>query len=81
MQENYYVPLKFDLGLGNATTISTPTGEDDTGYIASVLDASATFEPGVSALNVGFVKPDGARFSIDGKPWYCAGTNAYYARK
>ena len=29
--------------------------------------------------NVGIVRPDGINFSLDGKSWFCAGTNAVYA--
>jgi hypothetical protein len=33
---------------------------------------------GSSGKNVGFVKASGTRFTLDGKPYFCAGTNAYY---
>jgi hypothetical protein len=40
-------------------------------------DTSA--EPGVSFQNKGFVKTSGTRFTLNGKPYYCVGTNAFYA--
>lgn len=36
-------------------------------------------KPGAVYQNIGFVKPDGNRFSVNGKPFSCAGTNAFYA--
>lgn len=76
--ERRLIKLKFDLGLGDEETIST-SDEVETLTVDTSLDIPQIFEPGASALNVGFVKPNGTRLAIDGKPFYCAGTNAYYA--
>lgn len=38
-----------------------------------------TPEKGVSFQNEGFVKASGTQFELNGKPYYCAGTNAFYA--
>jgi hypothetical protein len=74
-----YIPLKFDLGIGNAVKISTVEG-NNTDYIAQTLDVQeGQFSPGISAENKGFVQTKGSQFTLNGEPWYCAGTNAYYA--
>lgn len=36
-------------------------------------------KPGAVYENIGFVKGDGNQFSVNGKPYYCSGTNAFYA--
>lgn len=36
-------------------------------------------EKGVSFENKGFVKASGTQFELNGQPYYCAGTNAFYA--
>jgi hypothetical protein len=74
-----YIPLKFDLGIGNAARISTVEG-NNTDFIAQTLDVQQRqFSPGISAENKGFVQTRGSQFVTNGNPWYCAGTNAYYA--
>lgn len=35
--------------------------------------------PGAVYENIGFVRGDGIKFSVNGKPYYCSGTNAFYA--
>jgi hypothetical protein len=73
-----YVPLKFDLGIGNAAKISTVEG-NNSAVTVSDIGTQGVFTAGVSAKNVGFVKASGTQFVVDGKQYYCAGTNAYYA--
>jgi hypothetical protein len=72
-----YVPLKFDVGTGGAK-ISTVEGENNA-VTVSDIGTQGPFSEGVSAKNVGFVKASGTQFYVDGKPYFCAGTNAYYA--
>ncbi len=50
----------------------------------AVVDASVVhLMQGTSAetagANTGFLKASGTQFVVNGKPFYCAGTNAYYA--
>lgn len=73
-----YVPLKFDLGIGDAAKISTLEGENSAVMVSEIGTQGEYFE-GVSAQNIGFVKASGTQFVLDGKPYWCAGTNAYYA--
>lgn len=74
-----YIPLKFDLGIGNATQISTVEG-NSTNLISQTLRINPSqVSPGISSLNQGFVDTQGSQFILNGNPWYCAGTNAYYA--
>lgn len=74
-----YIPLKFDLGIGNAAQISTVEG-NTTDLVAQTLSIDQSqFSPGISAENKGFVQTRGSQFVLNGNPWYCAGTNAYYA--
>lgn len=75
---NQYIPLKFDLGIGNAAQIATVEGTN-TSIITQTLEVEGQFSPGQSAKNKGYVKAQGTQFSLNGQPWYCAGTNAYYA--
>lgn len=35
--------------------------------------------PGAVYENVGFVKGDGNKFTVNGRPYHCSGTNAFYA--
>ena len=35
--------------------------------------------PGSVYNNIGFVKASGTRFTVNGQPYYCSGTNAFYA--
>jgi len=77
-QSGRYIPLKFDLGIGDAATISTVEGEISAARVNLIGTQEDYFE-GVSAQNFGFVKASGTQFVLDGKPYYCAGTNAYYA--
>ena len=71
------VPARFDVGLApNAAGISTLQGQE-TLLVQSYL--VQTTQPGVSGLNQGFVKPSGTKFVVNGQPYYCSGTNAYYA--
>lgn len=77
-QSARYVPLKFDLGIGDAAEISTVEGEISAANVDLIGTEEVYFE-GVSAQNIGFVKARGRQFVLDGKPYYCAGTNAYYA--
>lgn len=74
-QSAEYIPLRYDLDLGGTVQIATVEGAT-----AQVLDIDRSqFSPGKSAKNVGFVRPSGTHFELNGSPWYCAGTNAYYA--
>ncbi len=73
-----YVPLKYDLGIGEAAKISTVEGEESAA-MANAIGNEGVFAPGVSAKNVGFVTASGTQFYLNGKPYFCAGTNAYYA--
>jgi hypothetical protein len=77
-QSGLYVPLKFDLGIGDAAQISTVEGENSAAMVSMIGNQGEYFE-GVSAQNIGFVKASGTQFVLDGKPYFCAGTNAYYA--
>jgi hypothetical protein len=70
-----YVPLRYELDLGGGVQIATVEGATAQ---ALAIDRSQ-FSPGKSAKNVGYVQPSGTRFQLNGSPWYCAGTNAYYA--
>ena len=77
--DEIYIPLKFDLGIGNATQISTVEG-NSTNLISQTLTINQSqFSPGISAVNQGFVDTQGSQFILNGQPWYCGGTNAYYA--
>jgi hypothetical protein len=71
-----YNPLKFDLGIGNSSLISTVEG-NTTNLISETLE-NAQLAARIAA-NEGFVQTRGSQFVINGNPWYCAGTNAYYA--
>jgi hypothetical protein len=74
-----YIDLRFNLELpAGQTTISTQQGTT-TASLASVLDVQGKFIAGESALNTGFVEARGTQFYLNGAPFYCAGTNAYYA--
>jgi len=74
-----YIPLKFDLSIGDAAQISTVEG-NMTGFVAQTLAVEdSEFAPGISMANEGFVEARGSQFILNGNPWYCAGTNAYYA--
>ena len=73
-----YIPLKFDLGIGNAAQITTVEG-NSTSIITETLTIQGEFYAGVSAKNKGYIKAQSTQFVLNGQPWYCAGTNAYYA--
>lgn len=78
-QADDYIPLKFELGLPpNVTTISTVEG-NTTALVDNLFTVAAAPEVGVSGLNSGFVKAQGTKFVVNGQPYYCGGTNAFYA--
>ena len=66
---------KFSIGV--AGPISTPEGSAFSAS-AEILDASQ-FSAGISGQNNGFIKASGTQFYLSGAPWFCAGSNAYYA--
>jgi hypothetical protein len=74
-----YIPLKFDLAIGNAAQITTIEGSTTDLVAQTLAVGEGQFSPGVSAKNVGFVTASGTQFYLNGKPYFCAGTNAYYA--
>ena len=74
-----YIDLKFNLELQTGQkAIATQQGAS-TASLASVLNVQGKFVAGESALNTGFVTAKGTQFYLNGAPFYCAGTNAYYA--
>lgn len=78
---NLYAASKFFIGI--------PTDED--GQYAKPSDVTPSVreseellkfkKPGPGAVyeNVGFVKGDGDVFVVNGRPYHCSGTNAFYA--
>lgn len=74
-----YAAAKFALGLPPATSsISTVEG-NSTVLIQSYFEVQGVPQVGVSGLNRGFVEAYGTSFTVNGKPYFCGGTNAYYA--
>lgn len=64
----FKLPKRISTVLGNETSLPSFT-----------FSAPNT---GISGLNVGFVQPQGTVFALStatSVPWYCAGSNAYYA--
>jgi mannan endo-1,4-beta-mannosidase len=73
-----YAASKFDLGLSPNTQISTVEG-NTTDIVTAMLSVQTTPTPGESFQNKGFVYAQGNQFFLNGQPFFCSGTNAFYA--